>query len=651
MSVGSPSENKINPLPYRGDIDGLRAFAVIAVVVYHVFPRWLPGGFCGVDVFFVISGFLITRQISRREISFVSFYTRRVRRLAPALLCVLLATVGAGLLFLLPNEISALGMACFAGATFLSNVFSWQTQGYFDRAASLQPLLHLWSLGVEEQFYLFWPALIAFSRSKAFSLAKVTLVTGLVSFSIGLACAFFAPAADFYLPFSRIWEFMAGAGLVLGGRGLERLSPRWRTALSGAGLFCLVVAVFQIRQDWFFPSPTAFFPVLGAALLIAAGPETWLARYILASTPARWLGSISYPLYLWHWPLIAYEHLVHGVSHTHRSTGYAIITLSLILAALTTRFVESPLRWKTPERRTFFGLLSALTVTAALGLTLRAWPGHSTALGSDTPGINLEKINLAEQDGIFPITPHMHVEHIQGLTVGIIGSDPANAILFTGDSLLFQWGPRVDALFSQDRLKQTVIFISGPSCAPLPVEKPAKGFTYCNAMSEVQDRILAKWSVHTIVMGALWERVFEPPQEWPAKKTKAEERLRTLSAHGKRKIVFIMPTPINSHFDPAHMVTRHFTHLSLDKDALQHGIPVASMKAEHAAMTAFLMGIAQDTGSSTLDLTQVICGSAETCFPLMNDGTPKFADQMHLRPDFTQTLTSRLDDILIAPAP
>lgn len=170
-------------------------------------------------------------------------------------------------------------------------------------------------------------------------------------------------------------------------------------------------------------------------------------------------------------------------------------------------------------------------------------------------------------------------------------------------------------------------------------------------MSEVQDRILAKWSVHTIVMGALWERVFGPPPEWPAKKIRAEERLRTLSAHGKRKIVFIMPTPISTRFDPAHMVTRHFTHLSLDKDALQNGIPVAPMRAEHAAMTAFLMGIAQDTGSSTLDMTQVVCGSVETCFPLMNDGTPKFADQMHLRPDFTQTLTSRLDDILIAPAP
>ena len=648
MSLASLPENKAT---YRGDIDGLRACAVIAVVVYHVFPRWLPGGFCGVDVFFVISGFLITRQISRREISFASFYTRRVRRLAPALLCVLLATIAAGMFFLLPNELSALGMACFAGATFLSNFFSWQTQGYFDRSASLQPLLHLWSLGVEEQFYLFWPALIALSRRKAISLTKVTLATGLVSFAIGSGCSFLSPATDFYLPFSRIWEFMAGAGLVLGGHGLDRLSPRWRTGSGTGGLLCLFIAVFQLRQDWFFPSPTALFPVLGAALVIAAGPETWLARHILSSRPARWLGSISYPLYLWHWPLIAYEHLIHGVSHTHRSTGYAIITISVVLAALTTRFVEAPLRWKTPERRTVIGLLSALTVTAALGLTLRAWLEHSTALGRDTPGVNLEKINLAEQNGIFPITPHMRVEHIQGLTVGIIGSGPEAPVLFTGDSLLFQWGPRVDALFTQGRLKRTVIFISGPSCAPLPVEKPQKDFIYCNAMPAVQDRILAKWPVHTIVMGALWERVFGPPAEWPIKKIKAEERLRTLSENGQRKIVFIMPTPISPRFDPAHMVTRHFTHLSLDKDTLQNGVPLAPMMAEHATITSFLTSMAQDTGSSTLDLTQAICGSSETCFPLMNDGTPKFADQMHLRPDFTQGLSSGLDDFLIRPTP
>ncbi|MCH4091975.1 acyltransferase family protein [Acetobacter sp.] len=642
---------KVPTLPYRGDIDGLRAVAVIAVVVYHVFPRWLPGGFCGVDVFFVISGFLITRQLNQRDISFASFYTRRLRRLAPALLCVLLATVIAGMLFLLPNELSTLGLACFAGATFLSNFFSWQTQGYFDRASSLQPLLHLWSLGVEEQFYLFWPALIALSRRKAFSLTQTALATGLASFVIGLGCAFFSPAADFYLPFSRIWEFMIGAVLALGECRLGKLSIRQRATYNGGGLLCLLISVFQLRQDWFFPSPSALFPVLGAALVIAAGPETLLARRILSSTPARWLGSISYPLYLWHWPLIAYEHLIHGVSHTHRSTGYAIIALSVTLATLTTRFVEAPLRWKTPERRTIIGLLTALTITAALGLTLWAWPGYSTAMGSDTPGINLEKINLAEQNGIFPITTHMRVEHMQGLTVGIIGSGPQNSILFTGDSLLFQWAPRVDALFAKGLLKRTIIFISGPSCAPLPVETPAKSFTYCNAMSEVQDHILTKWPVQTIVMGALWERVFDPRSEWPTKKIRAEERIKALSDNGKRRIVFIMPTPTSIRFDPAHMVTRHFTHLTLDKDALQNGIPLAPLMAEHADMAAFLASMARDTGSSTLDLTQNICGSAETCFPLMPDGTPKFADQMHLRPDFTSGFISGLDDILTKSAP
>lgn len=632
---------------YRNDIDGLRAFAVVAVVLYHVFPRWLPGGFAGVDVFFVISGFLITGQFTRRRLGFASFYARRVRRLVPSLLCVLLATVLAGSFILLPKELSALGLDCFAGATFLSNFFSWQAQGYFDRSASLKPLLHLWSLGVEEQFYLLWPALLVMAQRVSLSLPRLVSVTFGASFVFGLFCAFHSPETDFYWPLARIWEFMLGATLIASADGFSRLHSGGRNLCSLSGLACLLIAAFELSPDWFFPTPTALLPAVGTNLLIAAGPETWIARRILSFRPLRLLGLISYPLYLWHWPLIAYEHIVHGVSHVHRSTGYAIIALSVLLAALTYRFVEMPLRWKTPARPTIIALLASLLLTALLGLALWSHPDIIARQNANDTGINLAKINLAEQDGIFPITPHMHVAHEQRITVATIGPAIGDPILFTGDSLLFQWGPHVDALFAQGRLKHTVIFISGPNCAPVPVEHYTKNFTYCDAMPAVQDHVLNRHPVQTIVMGAYWQRVFGlDPTLWPDKKTIAEKRLKTLSANGTRRLVFILPTPISSHFDPAQMVQRHFTKLTIDSAFLHAGIPIQSIRADNVSLTTFLTGIARDVQATPLDLTDSICGSAKTCFPLMADGTPKFADEKHLRPDFTRGPLPELDRLL-----
>ncbi|WP_173570034.1 acyltransferase family protein [Acetobacter conturbans] len=633
---------------YRNDIDGLRALAITAVVIYHVFPRALPGGFCGVDVFFVISGFLITGQFSRREIGLTAFYARRVRRLAPALLCVLLGTLLLGTFVLLPNELSALGRDSFAGVTFFSNLFSWHEQGYFDRTAALKPLLHLWSLGIEEQFYLLWPILILIGmRTRRLSLGWLVAGTFALSFTFSLWCTFFAPDAGFYWPISRMWEFMLGAALVVGAPAVRSLGSHWRTGLSWLGLASLGLSVLVLSPTSGFPAPLAACPTLAVMLLIAAGPKTWLAQRVLASPPMRTLGLISYPLYLWHWPLLAYEHILHGLTNQGRRTGYVIIALSVVLAALTNRFIEAPLRWRTPARPTLCGLLAGLFATGCLGLALWAWPGLLSQQSRHGTDINIESISIAEQDGIFPVTPNMTVEHVGSITLATIGPSIGNPILFTGDSLLFQWAPHIDALFSEGKLAHTVIFVAGPSCAPLPVEHYATEFRFCKAMSDLQDRILTTYPIRKIVMGAFWQRVFSlDPAVWPARKAQAEARIRTLRDGGKREVTIILPTPANIHFDPANMVQRSFSNIMIDASTLRAGVPMSSIRTGGADFTALLESIAHDTQVSTLDLTEEICGSRDACFPLMDNGTPKFADEKHLRPVFTQGRLQGLDRLL-----
>src|SRR4051812_22457710 len=238
---------------YRADVDGLRAVAVLAVLAFHAFPAAVPGGFVGVDVFFVISGFLISGIIlaglEKGTFTFADFYRRRVRRIFPALVLVLAASLGIGWCVLLPDEFSQLGKHIAAGAGFVSNLALWRESGYFDSSAALKPLLHLWSLGVEEQYYLAWPLLLFLARGRAKATLWMIAAIGLGSFALNLAFVGSRPSAVFYLPPTRFWELMAGSALAFaslqrpaalpGGQRLKDCGAWLGTGLIGASLWML----------------------------------------------------------------------------------------------------------------------------------------------------------------------------------------------------------------------------------------------------------------------------------------------------------------------------------------------------------------------------------------------------------------------------
>jgi peptidoglycan/LPS O-acetylase OafA/YrhL len=337
---------------HRPDIDGLRALAVLAVVIFHVFPASLPGGFVGVDIFFVISGYLITGillgDMQAQQFSLAQFYARRIRRIFPALATVLLATWAMGWFCLTGDEYRELGKHVLAGAGFVSNWAFWMEAGYFDQTAATKPLLHLWSLGVEEQFYIVWPVLM-YVAVRLRRVALVCAMTGLLSFVSAIWLVQYHPSAAFYWPTSRMWELAAGAGLAVAASGKRAERSDNAHSASSIGLLLCAVSFIVLNSGLPFPGWFAIPPVLGAVALIAAGPKGVANRLLLGNRVAVWFGKISYALYLWHWPLLSLCFIVAG-GEPPVAVRAGIIAVSIALAWLTTVLVERPIRLGAPAR-------------------------------------------------------------------------------------------------------------------------------------------------------------------------------------------------------------------------------------------------------------------------------------------------------------
>jgi peptidoglycan/LPS O-acetylase OafA/YrhL len=369
------------PLPYRPEIDGLRAVAVLPVLLFHA-GLGCPGGYVGVDVFFVISGYLIGSLILREcesgEFRFTRFWVRRIRRLFPALAVTLAATAVAAWFLLIPTHLEETGAALIAQPLLVANVLFWSQSGYFETASEYQPLLHTWSLAVEEQFYLFLPLLLVplLKRGRR----PAVIVTWLfiaVSFAWSLHATVRFPSAAFYLLPSRIWELDLGLALALLPRAGFR-DPRTNELASLAGLTAILAPVFLYDAVTPFPGVAALAPCLGTALLIYAnaGPLTTSGR-VLASPLPVWIGKISYPLYLWHWPILVFVRYTWPGTLTP-SLAFAVLAVSFLLAWATWRWIERPVR----EQRAFastrsLALASVVcsTLFVAVGVTFEAKDG------------------------------------------------------------------------------------------------------------------------------------------------------------------------------------------------------------------------------------------------------------------------------------
>lgn len=371
---------------YRKDIDGLRALAVGPIVLAHAGVAGFEGGFIGVDLFFVVSGYLITaivaRELAEGRFSLFGFYRRRAVRILPALLVMLAAALLAARLVMYPAEAKELGKSAGAAAGFIANFYFYDRVDYFLPAAELSPLLHTWSLGAEEQFYLLYPLLLigAWKLLRRALLPVLIAVTAVSMLYSGIA-ARLSPEAAFYLLPSRAWELGLGALVALG--ALSRLSrPGHRSLAAAAGAAMILAGFALIRPDSAFPFPAALLPCAGCALLLAYGEAAPTAR-LLSAAPVRALGLVSYSLYLWHWPVMAFYRLETGfVLDGWEIAG--LVATSLVLAILSYLLIEQPFRRRfaraTPLRALTASAAAILVVGGAAALTVyfpAAWRAFS----------------------------------------------------------------------------------------------------------------------------------------------------------------------------------------------------------------------------------------------------------------------------------
>ena len=583
----------------------------------------MRGGFVGVDIFFVISGFLISSiifsQLESGSFSFWNFYSRRIRRIYPTLITVLLACLGFGWFYLLSDEYAQLGKHVAGGAGFISNFLLWFESGYFDNAADTKPLLHLWSLGIEEQFYIIWPLLLWLAWKKRFNLLVVSLVLAVISFGLNLYFYHVDPVADFFSPQTRFWELLCGAMLAWVSLHPAQLTlkpglffrdtaagttpdiytrfSRYRHILSGAGALLLVLSVFLIHVTTTrnYPGIWAAFPVLATMLLIAAGKDGWFNKRVLSNRVMVWFGLISYPLYLWHWPLLAMARLVLRQEPSYLMR-VVLLAICILLAWPTTRFIENPLRFgRFPKIKTCL-LFAVMIVIGVSGYFIWANNGFMSrfpkavyaVLSVQEKGFRSGRsfsngcYSEADANLTFRHCPHT-IRHPDKPTIAVWGDSHA-ANLVTG--LETYLGNRFNIW--QRSIGQ---------CPPVPNQpKPA-----CNAANE---RILA-----TILQNRP-EKVLLSGNWYSHRKNKLGDLGKTiaeLKQHGIDDITVIGPFPVWKQKLPTELVlsymkTREFPKRIKLKQIMELDKKMASMsKAWQVRYISIVDLLCTDEGCLTMD--------------------------------------------------
>lgn len=667
---------------YRADIDGLRAIAVLSVVCFHAFPSWIKGGFIGVDIFFVISGFLISTiivgSLERNSFSFVEFYIRRINRIFPALLLVLIACFVFGWFALLADEYKQLGKHIAGGAGFISNYLLWNESGYFDNAAETKPLLHLWSLGIEEQFYIIWPLLLWAAWKLRFNLLTITLVVAAISFALNIGTVELDSVATFYSPQTRFWELMAGSILsymtqhkqnVYPPIGLDKwvskigLSPlqetnvKWlRNALSVLGAVLIVIGVLVIKKEYFFPGWWVVLPILGASLIISAGTSAWLNREVLSHRVLVWFGLISFPLYLWHWPLLSFARIIESETPSLEAR-IAAVFISIVLAWLTYRLVEKPIRFGKYGKIKTIVLLSLMIAVGYVGYNCFKRDGY------EFRGIakQFKVISEAINDWKYP----------QGLLVQTRGgielhgtSEQSPSVIFFGDSHIEQFGPRVVDLNQKSAISPTE-FLTGGGCMPIPNVFEDKHPQCLKHVEHFLEILQGTKTLRTVVIGGCWNCYFigqtrqNPSQqdEYNYYYLDGDKKIYFRGQDGKGRtllalkeflkalsiqynVYLLLDNPQDPSLDPKSIAgKREWIFESFVQNERRIKIP-----QEQFDLNNEMRSIGLEAGVKIIDQMANLC-TGNYCIRINHDGRPVYKDGNHLRPYFVNENSSYVDQV------
>ncbi len=624
---------------YRPDIDGLRAIAVSSVLAFHAFPNIFKGGFVGVDIFFVISGFLITQiivdSLEQGRFSYLQFYIRRVRRIFPALIVVVVAALATGWYVLLPDEFERLGKHLASGAGFAINFVLWNEAGYFDQAADTKPLLHLWSLAVEEQFYILWPLVLGLMWRRNRGIASTLLVVGTVSFIYSMFCATRDPVAGFYSPLSRFWELMCGGFLAHLVRQDYPWLGKFGTIRGTLGLGMIAASVFGLNSEFPFPGYWALLPTMGAFLVISAGSDGALSRFALGNRLMVGVGLVSYPLYLWHWPILVFAKIV---NEKPLSPGQRIeaVAAAVALAYLTYRFIERPLR-RSGAPWTPRGLIAAMAAAGAIGLVIFA-DGFGSRLKSE----HVSQILAAAYDWQFPPVAS------EGYFLGDLRyfkepSDLDSYTLFVGDSHMEQYSPRIDAVIKSRPAEVNGAIMVGNQGRCTFLSDIMQGTDGCPAGMAHLEALINDPSTHAIAIALNWER-FTDLLSVPENATRFTKFQRATAV--RKRVFLILDTPNGEELSPANMFAGSRLGQITVKPVSAITFDFTGYEERYARINRILAEVAERSGAILIDPIPYLCPQ-QRCPIFDKDGKPLYTDGGHLTRSYAAKAATYIDATLV----
>jgi peptidoglycan/LPS O-acetylase OafA/YrhL len=671
---------KLSYPKYRPDIDGLRAVAVLAVVAFHAFPNWLKGGFIGLDIFFVISGYLIStiifENLYKDTFSFSEFYTRRIRRIFPALIIVLVVCLIFGWFFLIANDYKQLGKHTAASAIFISNFIFWKEAGYFDSLSETKILLHLWSLGVEEQFYIVWPLLLWLSWKCKLNLLKITTVIAIFSFVLNLKGIKQDDIATFYSPQTRFWELLSGSLLAWvmlhkkeaftnitekinallshidcnenrprffggGGKGLV-------SALSFVGLLLLVLGFWKINQGLSFPGKWALVPVVGTLLLILAGAKTWINHTILSNKIAVWFGLISYPLYLWHWPLLTFARIIEKEAPS-RTIRIAAVAISIALAWLTYKFVEHPLRFGNKGKGKFKVLVLVLvlliSIVGFLGHTIDKRNGlQSRPINQLNDGVN-QALTYDFRKGFRAGECFIDVEDKKTNTFSRICGEKKSGIpslLIWGDSHAASLYRGFESFAKRENLN--LYQFTASICPPI-LDFYISKRKECISSNKFVYKEIERLKPDTIVLASYWA-LYDGTDGWEnIDSDKLVATISKLKLLGIKNITIIGQLPVYSVRSPDMLYKKYFW-------SKVHTVTYKNFRPTARAADDNIRNIALTLGVNFISPLEILCGSSGCLISIPGDNiTPLSFDYGHLTTNGSEFLVSKFLESKLIKAP
>ncbi|WP_172603802.1 acyltransferase family protein [Fluviispira sanaruensis] len=645
-------------LEYRPDIDGLRAIAVLSVVLFHFFPVLNPGGFIGVDIFFVISGFLIStiiyKNLDNQSFKISEFYTRRIIRIFPALIFVLCTVLILGWLLLFEREFKYLGKHIAGGIGFISNELQWRENvDYFN--SGFKPLQNLWSLGVEEQFYLLWPflAILCWKYNKNF--LKIIVSMFFISFLINIFSLYiFEKMSEAYLmTFSRLWEIIAGCflGYITLYKEIKS-NPILNNLKSISGFFLITLSLCFIDSTRFFPGFWALLPVAATYLIIDSGPKAFLNQKILANKLLVYIGLISYPIYLWHWPLLIYNKLL-AKDNPSNASLVIIFIMTIILSIITYHLLEKSIK-RINKKTAIYSL-----VPIAISLLIIGISGYKRLLKPYSSQFNLETFNAAVEDWDFPTKNLYKLKYNNSYYYE--SSNDKDKILFMGDSNMEQYAPRIEKiLYDHPNLKKNTILFTGSGCMPIKNVK-ILGKTGCQEYLQDVYNFAEDPQIPTVVISGLWlgylskdSKAYYEKNDFKEYLNKSElakdkmlkefedsiKRLVEL----KKSVYVVLNIPIGNEFSPTHMISR-----SLFNNNFSPIIKDMNKNEFLDSENGFLKKLKQAAlkgGAQVIDPLDYLCNENSVCLTLFQN-KPFYKDSGHLCASFVRENIKYLDFIFI----